>query len=60
MNYRKILMKVIEKHAKPSALKQIFAPKMTFQDLIKLVEDICLWFPINVVGKNSAWLRNVL
>jgi len=49
-------MKVIEKHAKPSPLKQFFAPKMTFQDLIKLVKDICWWFPINVVGKNSTWL----
>ena len=53
-------MKVVEKHAKPSALKRFFAPKVTFQDLIELVRDICVWFPINVVGKNSTWLGNVL
>ena len=49
-------MKVIRKRAKPSTLKQFFAPRMAFQDLIEFVKDICWWFPINVVGKNSTWL----
>jgi hypothetical protein len=49
INHRNSVMDMLTTNAKAKFLKEIFAPGITFQFLIRYVKEICPWFPISVV-----------
>ena len=49
IDHRGSVMGVLTTQAEANFLKEIFAPGITFQFLIRYVDQICMWFPITVV-----------
>jgi hypothetical protein len=43
---------------KEELFKEVFAPGITHQDLIKCVGDITDWFPVSVVSTIKCMLQN--